>query len=119
MVSEKSGILYELMLRKGYPEGFARIIAAEMNTDFTAERMISYIGRSGKRPLEEVADEVMFLYRDDYYYRDSERKGMAELDVKKSRGGMLGVVDLVYIPEYQMFKNREKSRRVHNNVHCD
>ena len=69
--------------------------------------------------LEEVADEVMFLYRDDYYYRDSERKGIAELDVKKSRGGMLGVVDLVYIPEYQMFKNREKSRRVQNNVHCD
>ena len=61
MNSEKSDILYRLMLRKGYPEEFARIIAAEMSTDFTAERMISYIGRAGLRPLEEVADEMISI----------------------------------------------------------
>jgi hypothetical protein len=70
MVSEKSEILYELMLRKGYPEGFARIIAAEMNTDFTAERMISYIGRGGKRPLEEVANEMLAIQSDRDRIRD-------------------------------------------------
>jgi len=32
------------MLRKSYPEAFAKLICAEMNTDFTAERMIGYIG---------------------------------------------------------------------------
>ena len=56
-MSEKSKLLYDLMLRKGYPEAFTRIICTEMNTDFTAERMISYISR-GKHRLEDVADEV-------------------------------------------------------------
>ena len=57
---EKSRLLYELMLRKGYPEAFSRLICAEMNTDFTAERMISYISR-GKHRLEDVADEMLAI----------------------------------------------------------
>lgn len=57
---EKSKLLYELMLRKGYPEAFTRLICAEMNTDFTAERMISYIAR-GKHRLEDVADEMLAI----------------------------------------------------------
>ncbi len=48
------------MLRKGYPEAFTRLICAEMNTDFTAERMISYIAR-GKHRLEDVADEMLAI----------------------------------------------------------
>ena len=59
-MSEKSKLLYELMLRKGYPEAFTRLICAEMNTDFTAERMISYISR-GKHRLEDVADEMLAI----------------------------------------------------------
>ena len=70
MNSEKSDILYRLMLRKGYPEEFAKIIAAEMSTDFTAERMISYIGRAGLRPLEEVADEMLAIQSDRDRIRD-------------------------------------------------
>ncbi len=69
-MTEKSKILYELMLRKGYPEAFARIIAAEMNTDYTADRMISYIGRTGKRSLEEVADEMLAIQSDRDRIRD-------------------------------------------------
>ena len=69
-MTEKSEILYKLMLRKGYPEAFAGIIAAEMSTDFTADRMIAYIGRSGKRPLEEVADEMLAIQSDRDRIRD-------------------------------------------------
>ena len=61
MASGKSEMLYELMLRKGYPEGFAKVVAAEMRTDYTAERMIMYIGRAGLRPLEEAADEMLSI----------------------------------------------------------
>ena len=70
MNSEKGDILYRLMLRKGYPEEFARIIAAEMSTDFTAELMIVYIGRAGLRPLEEVADEMLAIQSDRDRIRD-------------------------------------------------
>lgn len=59
-MSEKSKLLYDLMLRKGYPEAFTRLICAEMNTDFTAEKMISYIS-GGKHRLEDVADEMVAI----------------------------------------------------------
>ncbi len=64
MEDTKSEILYKLMLRKGYPEAFSRLISVEMSTDYTADRMISYIGRSGMRPLEEVADEMLAIQSD-------------------------------------------------------
>ena len=48
------------MLHKGYPEGFSRLICAEMNTDFTAERMMYYISGPKKR-LEDVADEMVAI----------------------------------------------------------
>lgn len=70
MASEKSEVLYKLMVRKGYPEGFAKVVAAEMNSDFTAERMIGYIGRAGLRPLEEVADEMLAIFSDRDRIRD-------------------------------------------------
>ena len=57
---EKTRLLYDLMLRKGYPEAFTRLICAEMNTDFTAERMMSYISR-GTHRLEDVADEMLAI----------------------------------------------------------
>ena len=56
----KREILYGLMLRKGYPEEFSRLIYSEMNTDFTAERMISYIS-GNKHSLEDVADEMLAI----------------------------------------------------------
>ena len=50
----KSELLYDLMLRRGYPEGFSRLICSEMNTEFTADKMISYISGE-KHRLEDVA----------------------------------------------------------------
>ena len=63
-ISEKSRQLYELMVRKGYPENFAALIASEMHTEFTAGRMLGYIARSEKLPLEEVADEMLAILSD-------------------------------------------------------
>jgi hypothetical protein len=48
------------MLRKGYPEEFSRLICAEMSTDFTAEKMMSYVSGPKKR-LEDVADEMVAI----------------------------------------------------------
>ena len=52
--------MYELMLRKGYPEEFSRLICAQMSTDFTAERMMYYVSGPKKR-LEDVADEMIAI----------------------------------------------------------
>lgn len=57
----KSELLLKMMLRKGYPEEFSRIVSNELSTDFTAEKMIAYVGRNDKRPLEEVADEMIAI----------------------------------------------------------
>ena len=57
--------LYNLMVRKGYPESFSRIVATELRTEFTSRRMIGYIkAREGVLPLEEVADEMMAILND-------------------------------------------------------
>ena len=60
-MTEKSETLYKLMVHKGYPEEFSRLISAEMDTDFMAERMIHYIGNHDMHPLEEVADEMLSI----------------------------------------------------------
>ena len=59
-MNDKSKLLYELMLQKGYPEEFSRLRCAEMSTDFTAERMMSYVSGPKKR-LEDVADEMIAI----------------------------------------------------------
>lgn len=59
-MNEKSKQLYDLMLRKGYPEEFSRLICLEMNTEFTADRMMNYIAGEKKR-LEDVADEMIAI----------------------------------------------------------
>ena len=59
-MNEKTRLLYEMMLRKGYPEEFSRLICLEMSTDFTAERMMHYVSGEKKR-LEDVADEMVAI----------------------------------------------------------
>ncbi|MBQ9180254.1 MAG: hypothetical protein IJ132_05575 [Firmicutes bacterium] len=50
--------LYNLMIDRGYPEEFAKLVSREMNTEYTSQRMIRYIAVRGLAPLEEVADEM-------------------------------------------------------------
>ena len=59
-MNEKSRELYDLMLKRGYPDEFSRLICLEMNTEFTAEKMMHYIS-GGKHRLEDVADEMLAI----------------------------------------------------------
>lgn len=69
--------------------------------------MLSDLRESGA--IEQDADVVMFLYRDDYYNHDSEMKGISEIIIAKQRNGPIGTVNLVWLPEYTKFANMEKS----------
>lgn len=62
--SEKSMELYRIMLELGYPEVFCNQITQNLNTDFTARRMIGYLSHFKKPPMEEVADEMLAILGD-------------------------------------------------------
>ena len=74
--------------------------------------------RDSKRPLlsdlresgaiEQDADVVMFLYRDDYYNKDSEEPNTAEVILAKQRNGPTGTIKLTWLPNYTMFANRDR-----------
>ena len=52
---------------------------------------------------------VMFIYRDDYYNKDTEKKGIAEIIIAKQRNGPIGTVELVWLPDYTKFANLKKN----------
>ncbi len=68
--------------------------------------MLSDLRESGA--IEQDADVVMFLYRDDYYNHDTERKGVAEVIIAKQRNGPIGTVELLWLPEYTKFANMQR-----------
>lgn len=53
--------------------------------------------------IVEIADVVMFLYRDEYYDADTDRRGIAEIRIEKNINGKTGVAELVYINEFARF----------------
>jgi replicative DNA helicase len=71
--------------------------------------MLSDLRESGA--IEQDADVVMFIYRDDYYNHDSVKKGVSEIIVAKQRNGPIGTVELAWLPEYTKFANLEKPKR--------
>ena len=68
--------------------------------------MLSDLRESGA--IEQDADIVMFLYRDDYYNQDSEKKDIAEVIIAKHRGGSTGTVELLWLGSYTKFVNLER-----------
>lgn len=62
--SKLSKQLYELMLQRGYEESFCDIITKNLNTDFTAQRMIGYLYHYEHPPVEEIADEMITILSD-------------------------------------------------------
>ena len=68
--------------------------------------MLSDLRESGA--IEQDADIVMFLYRDDYYNKESEKKDIAEVIIAKQRGGSTGTVELLWMGSYTKFVNLEK-----------
>jgi replicative DNA helicase len=96
-----------------------KIMAKELNVPVLCLSQLSRgpEGRTDKRPMlsdlresgaiEQDADEVLFLYRDEYYNENTEDKGIAECIVAKNRHGEVGTVKLQWIPQYQTFTDRE------------
>ena len=68
--------------------------------------MLSDLRESGA--IEQDADVVMFIYRDDYYNKDTDLKNIAEIIIAKQRNGPIGTINLVWLPQYTKFANMEK-----------
>ena len=71
--------------------------------------MLSDLRESGA--IEQDADVVMFIYRDDYYNHDTDKKGISEIIIAKQRNGPIGTVELAWLPEYTKFANLEPERK--------
>ena len=96
-----------------------KIMAKELNVPVICLSQLSRANeaRQDKRPLlsdlresgaiEQDADIVMFLYRDDYYHEDSPEKNLAECIVAKNRHGETGTVRLQWLPQFTTFSDRE------------
>ncbi|MCI6729817.1 MAG: replicative DNA helicase [Candidatus Faecousia sp.] len=96
-----------------------KIMAKELNVPVICLSQLSRANesRQDKRPIlsdlresgaiEQDADEVLFLYRDDYYNENSEEKNVAECIVSKNRHGETGTVKLQWLPQYTTFADRE------------
>jgi len=70
--------------------------------------MLSDLRESGS--IEQDADMVMFLYRDDYYNPETEKKNVAEVILAKNRAGSTGTVELLWLGQYTKFVNLDKYR---------
>ena len=97
-----------------------KLIARELNVPVIALSQLSRAveQRENKKPIlsdlresgaiEQDADVVMFLYRDEYYHEDSTKKGIAEVVIAKQRNGPIGTVELVWLANYTKFANLER-----------
>lgn len=96
-----------------------KIMAKELNVPVICLSQLSRANesRADKRPMlsdlresgsiEQDADEVIFIYRDDYYNPDTEEKNVAELIVAKNRHGETGTVAVQWLPQYTTFSDRD------------
>jgi replicative DNA helicase len=78
--------------------------ANEKRTD--KRPMLSDLRESGA--IEQDADIIMFLYREDYYDEDTDRRNIAECIVAKNRHGSTGTIELQWVPQYTVFASRER-----------
>ena len=97
-----------------------KILAKELNVPVIALSQLSRASEQRKdhRPMlsdlresgaiEQDADIVMFIYRDDYYNEDSLKKGVAEIILAKHRGGSIGTIELLWLGNYTKFVDLDK-----------
>lgn len=79
--------------------------APELRSDHRP--ILSDLRESGA--IEQDADIVMFLYRDEYYDEESEKKNIGEVIIAKHRNGPIGTIELVFVGEYTKFLNLERN----------
>ena len=96
-----------------------KIMAKELNVPVLCLSQLSRANesRQDKRPMlsdlresgaiEQDADEVLFLYREDYYNKDTEKQNIAECIVAKNRHGETGTVELQWLPQFTTFADKE------------
>jgi len=70
--------------------------------------MMSDLRESGS--IEQDADIVAFLYRDDYYDKESEKKNIIEIIIAKQRNGPVGTVELVFLKNFNKFVSLDHSQ---------
>ena len=88
------------------PDGVEEVydLTVEGLHNFVAEDIVVH------NSIEQDADVVMFIYRDEYYNRESERLGEADMIVAKHRNGPIGEVALTFLPKYPKFANLYRDR---------
>lgn len=122
MTSSGSGRSYSGENRQQVVSDISRslkIMAKELNVPVICLSQLSRANesRQDKRPMlsdlresgaiEQDADEVLFLYREDYYNKDTEKQNIAECIVAKNRHGETGTVELQWLPQFTTFADRE------------
>jgi len=120
----------QLMQGKGYAESrqqeiseisrSLKALAREINVPVVALSQLSRAPemRGDHRPvlsdlresgaIEQDADVVMFLYRDEYYHPDTEKKNIGEINISKQRNGPTGTIELIWLGQFTKFVNKEK-----------
>ena len=74
----------------------------------TRRPLLSHLRESGE--LEQVADLVVFIYREDYYNPETEKKNIAEIIIAKHRNGPIGLIEMFFHKEHSKFANLERRR---------
>ena len=83
--------LYKMLLSRGYPEAFCDLVTKNLNTDFTATRMMGYLYRYSNPRLEDVADEMLAILDD--RNRIMEKKELEEINTKWNEFLHTGIPD--------------------------